>query len=122
MLADSNTIIYSARPEFATARQFVVKNVSAVSSITIVEVLGYHLLKDSERLDFEDFFRHTRVFHTTDLIIGRAVHLGQGKKMGLADAIIAATAVIHRIPLITRNVSDFKGIIGLRLINPFEDT
>jgi len=38
----------------------------------------------------------------------------------LADAVIAATAVVHNLKLATRNVGDFKGIEGLRVVNPFE--
>jgi predicted nucleic acid-binding protein len=39
--------------------------------------------------------------------------------MGLADAIIAATALVHELPLATRNEDDFKHVTGLRVINPF---
>ena len=35
-------------------------------------------------------------------------------------AIIAATAMAHGIPLVTRNDDDFKHIPGLDLRNPFE--
>ena len=34
------------------------------------------------------------------------------------DAIIAATALTHRLPLVTRNTDDFAVIPGLRLIDP----
>jgi toxin FitB len=37
----------------------------------------------------------------------------------LADAIIAATALVHNLPLVTRNETDFKHVAGLRVINPF---
>lgn len=52
-------------------------------------------------------------------VIERAITLRQQKKMSLADAIIAATALAHDLPLVTRNVDDFKHIAGLILINPF---
>jgi predicted nucleic acid-binding protein len=48
----------------------------------------------------------------------RAVALRQQRKMTLGDAIIAATALVHNLPLLTRNVDDFKNITGLRIENP----
>lgn len=35
------------------------------------------------------------------------------------DAMIAATAIVHRHALVTRNVKDFKGMKGLTTINPW---
>lgn len=40
--------------------------------------------------------------------------------MSLGDAIILATAVIYKIPLMTRNSKDFDWIDDLILINPFD--
>jgi predicted nucleic acid-binding protein len=52
-------------------------------------------------------------------VAARAILLRQQRKMGLADAIIAATALEYGLPLVTRNVRDFNHIADLRLINPF---
>jgi predicted nucleic acid-binding protein len=40
--------------------------------------------------------------------------------MNLGDAIIGATAMEYGLPLVTRNVDDFRHIPGLQVINPFE--
>ena len=55
-------------------------------------------------------------------MIAKAIELRQIRKMGIADAIIAATALVHSMPLITSNIEDFKGIDGLEVINPFAET
>ena len=39
--------------------------------------------------------------------------------MKVPDAIIGASALVLDCHLITRNVSDFKGIDGLKVIDPF---
>ena len=38
--------------------------------------------------------------------------------IGITDAIIAATALVHKIELITRNEADFKKIDHLNVVNP----
>ena len=40
--------------------------------------------------------------------------------MSLGDAVIAATALYHKQPLVTRNIKDFDRVEGLDIVNPFE--
>ena len=40
-------------------------------------------------------------------------------KRGERDALIAATALVHGMAVVTRNVADFKPL-GVTLINPWE--
>jgi hypothetical protein len=39
----------------------------------------------------------------------------------LPDAIIATSALVEGLPLMTRNVGDFKRIPGLTVIDPFQE-
>jgi len=36
------------------------------------------------------------------------------------DSLIAASAIVHHMFLVTRNVNDFDGIEGINLLNPWE--
>jgi predicted nucleic acid-binding protein len=51
-------------------------------------------------------------------IAERAGRLRRGTSRRLPDALIAATALEHRLTLVTRNIRDFEGVKGLRLRQP----
>jgi len=42
------------------------------------------------------------------------------RPLAMADGLIAATAQVHGLPIITRNTSDFAGLSGVTVINPWE--
>ncbi len=120
MLLDSNIIIYSAKREHAELRRFMVKNAYSVSAVSLIEVLGYHLLGDEQRQYLVEFFQAANILRISDSVVTEAVKLRQTKRMGLGDAIVAGTALEHRLTLVTRNIGDFSWIQNLDLINPFE--
>ncbi|HSS75322.1 MAG TPA: type II toxin-antitoxin system VapC family toxin [Thermoanaerobaculia bacterium] len=119
MLLDSNIIIYSAQPENDFLRQLIAERTPAVSGVSYVEVLGYHRLNEADRELFEAFFAETRVLPLSQPVLDKAVRLRQAKKIKLGDALVAGTALLYDLTLVTRNVDDFFGIEGLRVLNPF---
>jgi predicted nucleic acid-binding protein len=48
----------------------------------------------------------------------RGGRLRRSTQLRLPDALIAATALEHRLTLVTRNMRDFEGVKGLRLRSP----
>jgi predicted nucleic acid-binding protein len=120
MLIDSNIIIYAAKPEYADLRRFIAEHGPAVSAVSYVEVLGYHKLSEEERESLEAFFAAATILPLSDTVLDQAVRLRQIKKMTLGDSLIAATALVYNLTLVTRNTDDFDWIAGLLLLNPFE--
>jgi predicted nucleic acid-binding protein len=120
MLFDSNAVIYSAKPENQSLRELIAKNAPAVSMISRVKVLGYHRLTETQKEYFEKFFKITPLLPVTEEIILKAIALRQQKKMSLGDALIAATALVHDLTLVTHNVKDFEWIDDLSVLSPFE--
>jgi len=120
MLLDSNIIIYSSKREYAELRGFMAKNVYSVSAVSRIEVLGYHLLTTEQHQYFIEFFHAADILRISDAVVTEAIKLRQTRRMGLGDAIVAGTALAHRLPLVTRNIGDFSWIQNLDLINPFE--
>lgn len=50
----------------------------------------------------------------------KAVLLRQERKMTLGDSLIAATAIVNDLKLITSNIKDFRWIDELTLVNPLK--
>ncbi len=120
MLLDSNIIIYAAKPDHHALRQFIAEHVPAVSAISYVEVLGYHQLTEQERQHFEAFFAAAPMLALSQPVLEQAIKLRQVRKMTLGDALVAATALVHNLTLVTRNVKDFNWIPNLSTLDPFE--
>lgn len=89
-----------------------------MSNVTRLEVMGYWRNSDAEFRRFELFFDATHVLDVSFEIIDRAIQLRRQRSMGLADAMIAATALVHQLPLVTHNTRDFQWISELELIDP----
>ncbi|CAN5579746.1 hypothetical protein BH23BAC4_BH23BAC4_06460 [soil metagenome] len=119
MLLDSNLIIYAAMPEHEVLRQFIAEHAPLVSVISKIETLGYHRLQEDERQFLEAFFDASEIIAVSEQVVELSISLRQTKKMSLGDALIGATAICYDIPLLTRNVADFHGIGGLKVIDPF---
>ena len=119
MLLDSNILIYAANQSAPEIEALATAADSAVASVTQIEVYGFTGLKPEEEAALDILFRRLTVHPLDAAVVERAIALRQKSKMGLADAIIAATALVHGLNLVTRNDGDFKHVAGLRVVNPF---
>jgi predicted nucleic acid-binding protein len=114
------------QPKHSFLRQFIARQTSlAVWAVSYVEVLGFHQIKDEERLALESLFSSSTnllvdqpVFNQP--VLNEAVKLRQQRRMSLGDVLVAATCLVHDLTLVTRNVDDFCWIPNLRLLNPFD--
>jgi hypothetical protein len=119
MLLDSNILIYGANGQNPGLDAILDRADLAAASVTRIETLGFHALSEIERAWFRTAFERMKILSLDDAVVARAIALRQERKMGLADAIIAATALEHGLPLVTRNEEDFNNVTGLRVLNPF---
>ena len=90
----------------------------AISVITEIELLCWKTPTDKDLEVLHDFINDALVFELEKDIKLKTAEIRKAHKIKLPDAIIAATALTYELILLTRNVSDFKNINGLNLINP----
>ena len=122
-LLDSNAVIdflgakYPA--EGMNLINSAVDDVPNISIISKIEVLSY---KASE-LEYEllqSFCKDALIIELNDEIVNKTIDVRIQYKLKTPDAIIAATALVYNMILITRNTSDFGKVQGLTIINPFD--
>ncbi len=123
MLCDSNILIYAADPNDICCAAFVERADAVIASVSRIEVLGFPgfvNLSEEQRRRLSDMIASMVELTLDEPVICRCIALRRQKKMSLADAIIAATALEYDLPLVTRNINDFKHVAALGLINPFD--
>jgi toxin FitB len=119
-LIDSNDVIDATKVGGKALREWMAEESLAVSAVSYIEVLGYHRLTEEDREDLEAFFSAVLVLPLSGEVIEQAVKLRQIRKMSLGDALVAGTALVHQLTLVTRNVKDFTWVDGLTVIDPTE--
>ena len=85
-----------------------------ISFITLIEYLGYKNINKSS----EEFVSLADVIEIDKHIINSCIDLRKNYKIKLPDAIIAATALVCNLILVTNNEKDFDFIKNLIVINP----
>jgi predicted nucleic acid-binding protein len=121
MLLDTNIVIYACRPGGEWLAPWTEHPQACIASLTKIEALGFAEIKPDEEQAINELFGTCIVHALDEAVIDRAVLVRRGPKIGTLDAIIAATALENDVVLVTRNVDDFKGVQGLRVLNPFEE-
>jgi len=119
-LIDSNTVIdYLGKKLPSSATAFIDKLPATISVITRIEIMGWYNATPAQLAKLQPFIQDAFVYPLVEAIIQQTILLRQMYKIKLPDAIVAATALIEDLSLITRNTDDFKNIPDLDLLNPW---
>ena len=122
-LIDSNILIGyldNKLPERGMLFMHTVFNaIPRISVITKIEILRFNAPEKAYQV-LQEFIESSLVYSLDNITVDKTIALCKLKKIKLPDAIIAATALVNKQILLTRNTSDFKNIPGLEVINPFE--
>jgi predicted nucleic acid-binding protein len=117
-LVDSNIIIHTAAN--SVFEKAVIKKLGElldrefqISIITKIEILS----KDDSLSAYVDL---ATVIMLNEAIINETINIRRKHNTKLPDAIIAATAVVNKLKLLTHNTKDFNNIKGLTTVDPFD--
>lgn len=86
-----------------------------ISVINKIEILGYKDVSEETR----NFIALASIFELDANVAEATIEIRKEKRIKLPDAIIAATALTNGLTILSRNQKDFKGILGLDMIDPF---
>lgn len=93
---------------------------ASISVITRIELLGWPMITQEEIGKIDAFISDATVYPLSEPVVQKTIAIRQSQKIKTPDAIIAATAVVHGLTLLTRNTVDFRTIPELKFSNPFE--
>jgi predicted nucleic acid-binding protein len=121
-LLDTNAVINYLDASFPLSGMqllnTIVDDEPMISIVTKMETLGYNFTSVEEQTTMETFINGSTVLDLNNDIVNKTIAIRKSKKMKLPDAIVAATALVYDLTLITRNTADFKNITELKTIDP----
>src|SRR5215470_11803615 len=127
-LVDTDVVsfIFNDSPLGIPYRQYMRKRTLCISFMTRAEIERGMRLADWGEKKRGEMTRFVTakfaVIHTNDAICRKWAEITsiKGRPVAYADAWIAATAIVYRVPLITHNRKHFEGIAGLKVISESE--
>ena len=124
MLIDSDVLVWLTRGHPGAAARLKQEPVWRISAATYIELAqGCRDKAELERIKKGLSAGGTQIMPLSESISERAMRLidrhALGDGLQLGDALIAATALEHGLPLLTGNLKHFKPIEGL-IVEPFD--
>ena len=123
-LWDTNTAVYYLQQQFPPNAEKFIDDVlkedqPVISAITEIELLCWKTVTEEDSEVLKNFINDALVIELEQPIKLKTADIRKAHRIKLPDAIIAATALVYDLTLLSRNLSDFGGISGLKIINPW---
>ncbi|MFH1050331.1 MAG: type II toxin-antitoxin system VapC family toxin [bacterium] len=123
-IIDTNILIYyldgSIPNKQLTKLEKIFVDSFNISTITKIELLGWQKIDKTTISKIELFIRNAKIYYLDFHTENKTIELKQKYKIAIPDTIIAATALINKFTLVTRNQTDFRKIKNLKIYNPYE--
>ncbi|HEY5463018.1 MAG TPA: type II toxin-antitoxin system VapC family toxin [Hanamia sp.] len=119
-LIDTNTVIdYLDNKLPANGASMLDMEKLDISVITRMELLAWPNAEQEQISILNQFINTVVIWGLDEPVILKGIEIRKEYHIKLPDAIIAATALVYDLSLVTRNIGDFKNIKGIKLINPW---
>ncbi len=121
-LLDSNIIIYHLNND-NIVKNFLFENINfcSISIVTYIEVLSFDFQSSYNKKIAKDLLQSFNIIDTNQNIASQAIENRKLKKIKLPDNIIASTAQVNNLILVSRNEKDFQSL-DVNLLNPFNNS
>lgn len=124
-LWDTNAAIYYLQQQFPPGAEKFIDDLlkdeqPVISAITEIELLCWKTATQKDLELLHNFINDALVIELEQSIKLKTADIRKAHRIKLPDAIIAATALVYDLKLLSRNVADFGSINGLTVINPWD--
>lgn len=121
-LIDTNAVIEFLGGTLPTSssmwlQQIIDNNLHYLSVINQIELLAFNSSL-AELQTLKDFIDVANVLPLSEGVVQKTIELRKNHKIKLPDAIIAATALVYNLTLVTRNRGDFIRVAMLSVVDP----
>ena len=117
-LIDTNIVINFSENNLSDKARTLVTSIidkgHYFSIINKIELLSFA----GVRKEIAELIETATIIGLTDKIAEKTIAIRISRSIRLPDAIIAATALVHDLSIITNDIDGFKNIKGLKVINP----
>lgn len=122
-LWDTNIAIYYLQQQLPIHAEKVIDqtletSAAAISVISEIELLCWRTPNENDLQILHRFISDAFVYELDHAIKTKTAEIRRAHRIKLPDAIIAATAIIYNLTLLTRNTSDFASIDELSILDP----
>jgi len=119
-LIDTNAVVDYLENKLPDTASALIDALSIqISVISRIELLAWSKITKNQLEVLNGFINASQVFGLDEAVILKTIELRKNHRVKLPDAIIAATAIVNDLDLLTRNINDFEKISGLNSINPY---
>ena len=124
-LLDTNIVIYYLQQQLNASAEVFIDDILIVSrpiisAITEIEIMCWKTATDKDIIILKNFIDDSLVYELDRSIKDKTIEIRRKYAIKLPDAVIAATALVNNLTLVSRNIKDFQNIDKLKTVNPFD--